>query len=184
MVDANDDLVQLTAGTLLRDSNGAQFAFDGTAVTLPQMQVIFTFQPFVWSDGTAVTAADSVFSFEIAADPATPVNKQRIRRTASYIAVDAHSVQWTGVPGNVNDNYVENVWTPLPKHQLGSYTAAELLTLDMTTQTPLSYGRFMVESWIPGSHITLISNPHYYAKQQNAPTERLIYEFLQSEDTG
>ena len=179
VVDAAGALIQLAPGATLRGTNGEAFQFEGTAVSLPQMQVTFTLQPFVWSDGTAVTAEDSVFSYQIAADPATPMNKERIRQTAAYIATGKHTVQWTGVPGNITDDYVQNVWTPLPKHQLGNYSAAELLTLDLTTQMPLSYGRFIVESWEPGSHITLRSNPHYYAPDADAPTQRLIYEFLE-----
>jgi peptide/nickel transport system substrate-binding protein len=145
------------------------------------MHVTFTLQPFVWSDGTAVTAEDSVFSYQIAAAPATPMPKTRVQRTASYQATGPHTVEWIGVPGNITDDYVQNIWTPLPKHQLGQYSAAELLTLDLTTRMPLSYGRFVIEAWEPGSHISLISNPYYYALDKNAPIQRIVYEFLEPE---
>ena len=179
VIDANNELIQLTEGATLLNASGEPLKFEGTAVSIPQMQVTFTLQPFIWSDGTPVTAEDSVFSFEIASDPATPMSKERIQRTASYESVGKHSVQWLGIPGNISEDYVQNIWTPLPKHQLGFYSAEELLTLDHTSREPISYGRFIIESWVPGSHITLISNPHYYALDQAAPTQRLIYEFLE-----
>ncbi len=181
VVDANGALVQVDTGTWLRSQEGKLFQFSGTAVSLPQMRVTFTMQPFVWSDGTAVTAADSVFSYEIAADPTTPVDKSRVQRTAAYVATGLHTVQWTGLPGYVPNDYVQHIWTPLPSHQLGGYSAAELLTLDLTTRMPLSYGRFALEAWEPGSHISLISNPHYYAADKSTLRQRLIYEFLESE---
>ena len=50
-------------------------AFDGeTPLEMDQISAEFTIKPgILWSDGQAVTAQDSVFSFEIASDPATPL---------------------------------------------------------------------------------------------------------------
>ncbi|VAW43579.1 hypothetical protein MNBD_CHLOROFLEXI01-629, partial [hydrothermal vent metagenome] len=107
--DARIGLVEVSEGDLIVNSAGnvvflvpsVQFVrgdgefvtFDRTLVgegseplLMQQMTADFSFRPMVWSDGTNVTAADSVFSYEIAASPDTPDDKSKIERTASYEA--------------------------------------------------------------------------------------------------
>lgn len=169
VVDANGRLTTLTVGTTLLDAEGVPFVFNGEPVELPQMVVDFTLKPMVWSDGTAVTAADSVFSYEVAAyyDEAF----EQIKRTASYTAVDSHTVRWTGLPGWLDQTYFRNVWTPLPQHQLAHHEMAELANLfGPNPETPiLSSGPFVIKEWIPGSDILLEANPHYYRKSEQLP---------------
>ncbi len=169
VVDANGRLTALTAGTTLLDAEGVPFVFSGEPVELPQMVVDFTLKPMVWSDGTAVTAADSVFSYEVAVhyDAAS----QPITHTASYTAVDNHTVRWTGLPGWLDQIYFRNVWTPLPQHQLAHHEMAELANLfGPNPETPiLSSGPFVIKEWIPGSDILLEANPHYYRKSEQLP---------------
>jgi peptide/nickel transport system substrate-binding protein len=83
------------------------------------MSVQFRFKPMTWADGTPVTAADSVYSFQLDADPITPGSKFKIERTESYTAVDDLTVRWVGIPGYLDPDYFTNVWQPLPRHQFG-----------------------------------------------------------------
>ncbi|MFO7537123.1 MAG: hypothetical protein R6X32_03585, partial [Chloroflexota bacterium] len=126
VVDANGRLTTLTAGTMLLDLEGVPFVFGGEPVELPQMVVDFTLKPLIWSDGTPMTAADSAFSFQVAASPQTPGRKTAVFHTASYTATGARSVRWVGVPGYLDPAYFTNVWMPLPSHQLAQYTPIEL----------------------------------------------------------
>jgi len=43
-----------------------------------------------WSDGTPLTADDSVYSFEVWADPDTPASRYLVDRTTSYEATSDH----------------------------------------------------------------------------------------------
>ncbi|MCB8978942.1 MAG: hypothetical protein H6657_16125 [Ardenticatenaceae bacterium] len=169
VVDADGRITTLTAGTTLLDAEGTPFVFNGEPVELPQMVVDFTLKPMVWSDGTAVTAADSVFSYEVAAY--YDATSQPITHTASYTAVDNHTVRWTGLPGWLDQTYFRNVWTPLPQHQLTHYEMAELANLfGPNPETPiLSSGPFVVKEWIPGSDILLQANPYYYRHSEELP---------------
>lgn len=178
VLNADGNVVTLVEGTAVIDASGNIITFNGTPILMSQMTVDFTLQPFIWSDGTPVTAKDSVFSFEVAARPDMPANKTRIKHTTNYEAISTHVVRWTGVAGLVDAQYPLNVWTPLPKHQLSHFSTSALLTSHQSGRRPLSYGRYMVTEWIPGSHIVLSPNPHYAHDDPTQPLTRITYEFL------
>ena len=162
VVDASGAPVTLQAGVQIETALGELLTYDGeTPLEMTQMRVEFTFEPFIWSDGTPLTAVDSVFSFNVAADSVTPADKSIIERTAVYEAQDEQTAVWTGLPGYIDRTYFLNVWTPLPSHQLTRFTASQLLEAPETNQTPLGYGPFVVEAWQSGQ-LTLVRNPHYY----------------------
>ena len=180
IVDASGDVVQLSAGVQFVDSEGAIVTYgDDGAVQMQQMVVDFTFKPLIWSDGVPVTADDSVFSYQVAADAATPGDKSKIERTANYEASGDLGVRWTGVPGYIDSTYFTNVWPPLPRQQLADLSPAELREAEIANQAPLSYGPFMLESWSPGEHIQLVANPHYYRSAEGLPyLGRIIFQFI------
>lgn len=183
IINAAGSLVRLLPGTQIVNADGEIIIYrppaeDAPPVQMQQMRVEFAFQPLVWSDGTAVTAADSVYSFNIAADADTPSNKSKIERTAVYQAVNDQTVRWVGLPGFIDDTYFTNVWSPLPQHQLEGLTAVDLLTAAETARTPLSYGPFVVTDWQPGVAIQLMRNPHYFRPQESInPIEQLTIRF-------
>jgi peptide/nickel transport system substrate-binding protein len=136
---------------------------DGTEpLLMQQMTVDFTFKAMTWSDGTPVTAADSVFSYEIAASPDVPGDQSKIERTASYEATGDLTTTWTGLPGFLDPEYFTNVWTPLPQNQLGDFSAAELVAEASAAPQPLSSGPFVVTEWRRGEALILGPNPSYY----------------------
>ena len=174
VVDAAGNVVPLEDGVVVIDTAGEQVTFAGTPLMIYQMQVNFTFKPLVWSDGTAVSAEDSVFSFEINAETENPfggpaLNAALVERTAVYQATGPLSVRWTGLPGYQDQTYFLNVWQPLPRHQLGGKTAAELLEMAETVRKPLATGPFMVADWQPGAFIRVERNPHYYRHEAGLP---------------
>ena len=146
---------------------------------MPQLVVNYTFRPLVWSDGTPVTAADSVYSFEVARDRLTPRPDAQARYTAAYEATGERSLRWTGLPGYLDPAFMTHVWPPLPQHQLGDFTPAELPALDEAARAPLSYGAFVVESWTAGESIRLVPNPHYDRAAEGLPhLTSLTFRFL------
>jgi peptide/nickel transport system substrate-binding protein len=137
---------------------------------MDQLVVTFTLRSGLsWADGTPLTASDSVYSFEVASDPATPGDKALIQRTASYAASDERTVVWTGLPGYRYPGYQTAFWTPLPRHAWEATPAADLLAADMAARSPMGWGAYAVDEWIAGERITLSRNPNYWRAAEGLP---------------
>ncbi len=179
VVNAAGELEPLGLGMEVIDAAGQPVLYEGQPLQMARLVVEFAFQPLVWSDGEPVTAGDSVFSFRVAGDRGTPHIDDRVRFTTSYEATGERAVRWTGVPGFLDPDYMSFVWTPLPEHQWGDFSAAELATLDETTRAPLSYGAFVVDEWTSGEAIHLTPNPNYYRADEGLPRlTSLTFRFL------
>ena len=177
--DASDAVVTLEEGVVLINAAGEEIAFDGTPVMMEQMVVDFTMKPRSWSDGTAVTAADSVYSFALMGDPDTPWQQYVTERTASYKAIGELSTRWTAVPGYMDSTYFTNFWQPLPEHVWGSLTAAELLEAEESSRYPVGDGAFQVVEWVAGDHIRLEPNEFYYRADEGLPyLDSVTYKFI------
>ena len=136
----------------------------------------------VWSDGEALKASDSVFSYQIDADSDTPTTKYLAQRTNAYAALDELRTQWIGIPGFLDPEYESNFWSPLPEHILGQFSAAELLLNNDVATAPLGWGPYIIESWIPGKEITLTKSENYFRAGENLPSfDFLRFRFLGSE---
>lgn len=169
VIAANGNIITLGYGDQLINSDGELVIFEGDPISMSQMEVTFKFQPMVWSDGTAVTPADSLFSFNIAADPDSNVEKARVDKTAVYEPVGSHSIRWTGLPGWIDPTYFLNVWEPLPAHQLDQFSPVELEEAAETNQTPLANGAFVLDEWQTGEQLYFVKNPHYYRADEGLP---------------
>lgn len=184
VVNAGEQIAPLARGMEVVNAAGERVIFEGEPIPMARLAVDFTFKPLVWSDGTPVTAEDSVYSFRLAGDRATPQVDGQVRYTADYVAVDERTVRWTGLPGYMDPAYMTHVWTPLPAHQLADFSAAELPALDEAARAPLSYGAFAVDSWTPGESLRLIPNPHYYRAAEGLPRlTSLTFRFLSAGNT-
>ena len=175
---ANEDVVRLAEGVMVKTFDGEVVEFEGAPLTMPQMVVQFNLQPLLWSDGTPVTAGDSVYSYELAADASTPIPKRVLERTAGYEATGDLEVTWTGIPGYLSPDYFTKIWTPYPRHYWGEFTAAELLDAEESTKKPLSHGPYVLAEWAEGEHITLVKNDNYYRADEGQPeidTIRFIF---------
>jgi len=183
VVDAAGDLVTLEEGVDVRPSGcyttGCEVTFESGLLRMDRMEVTFALQQdLTWSDGEPLTAADSVFGFEVASDPATPGYRHLAGRTAAYRAVDEWTTEWVGVPGFMDPSYFLNFFPPLPRHQLEERTPGELTGADATRRTPLGWGPFVVEEWVRGDHIALSRNPHYFRADESLPrVDRVVFEF-------
>jgi peptide/nickel transport system substrate-binding protein len=185
VVDMDGNLVTLQAGTKVLPSGCSRsdcaVTYDGTSeLSLDQLVVDFKLLPGLkWSDGEALTAADSVFSYGLAADPATPSSKYLTDRTANYTALDDQTVEWTGLPGYFEQRYGTFFWLPLPKHTLGTRSAKDLLTDQAAARSPLGWGPYVIREWVQGDHITLAKNPNYFKAAEGLPKfDTLVYRFV------
>jgi peptide/nickel transport system substrate-binding protein len=167
---ASGEVIELAPGIVIENSSGQRVAFDGIAVLMQQMVVTFTLQAgLTWSDGAPLTADDSVYAFELAADPVTPIDKYAVEHTAEYRAMDVGTVVWRGVPGFLDHFYYLNFWHPLPRHAWGDLSAADLLNAEVPTRRPLGWGPFVLQEWVAGDHITVVRNPAYFRAPEGFP---------------
>lgn len=177
--DKDGNVVAWGEGVVARASDGTEVTFDGNPVMVDQMTVNFNLRPWVWEDGTPVTADDSVYSFEVASDPDTPSSKFLVERTASYEATGDLTITWVGVPGWRDSTYFLNIWAPLPRHAWGSFTGAELVEAEESNRMPLSNGAFRIAEWVAGDHITLVKNENYYRASEGFPkVDTVTYKFI------
>ncbi len=154
--------------------------FSGGEVAMDQIIAEFRIRPAVnWSDGEPVSAADSVFSFEVDRHVDTPTLKTQADRTTSYEALNTNMIRWTGIPGYIDSEYFSNFWSPLPEHQLGGLSPEELLTAIETNRSPLGWGPYAIEEWRPGNDIRMTRNPGYFRSEEGLPAfETLLFRFL------
>lgn len=158
-------------------------AQDAERITTIEMHVVFKLRSDVlWSDGKALTAADSVFGFQIASDADTPTSKVLALRTQSYEAVGPLTIEWTGAAGYFNHDYVMSFAEPLPLHRYGHLSAAEMLTDVQVNRYPVGWGAFRVTDWIDGEYISLERNENYFRRSENLPhIDELHFVFTKTE---
>jgi len=184
VVDNDGNVAALAAGMMYRPSgcNSADCAVEYTdgEVQMDQLAVTFKLLPDLkWSDGTALTTKDSVYSFNLQADPDTPTVKYALERTATYEAADDVTITWTGLPGYMDATYYLNFYTPYPEHIWGQYTAAELLTAEASSRAPLGWGPYIIDEWVTGESITLHKNPGYFRAAEGLPVfDKLVYRIV------
>lgn len=191
VVASDGNVVTLTTGTRVRTqgcrSDDCAIAYNGTAtLQMDQLVVNFSMLPLlVWSDGEPLTADDSVFSFEIAANENTPGSKYLTERTSVYEATDMNSVQWWGLPGFIDPTYYTNFWMPLPEHAWDEFTPGELASIDIASRTPMGWGPYVITEWVTGESLRLVRNTRYFRADENLPAfDELIFRILPDPDAA
>src|SRR5262249_11915091 len=131
IVDADGNLNALAIGVRLRPAgcraDSCAITYTGSNLQMDSLNVTFHLRPdATWSDGTPLTADDSVYGYQVAlADKASPLN-YLAARTKTYIARDDITLQWTGVPGYFDPTYFTDFFPPAPKHVWNQFTASDL----------------------------------------------------------
>lgn len=185
IVDANGNLTTLQTGTRVRPSgcrsNDCVITYDGVSpLEMDQMVVTFRLRPdLTWSDGTPLTADDSVYAFTVAKNSPSSDTAYLAARTQSYEAADPTTVQWWGKPGFIDPTYFTNFWQPAPKHLWSKLNPADLPKSDLASRTPLGWGPYAIQEWVPADHITLSKNPYYFRTGEGLPKfDTLTFRFL------
>jgi peptide/nickel transport system substrate-binding protein len=185
VVDAEGDVITLDGAAdppqMLRvpDSDDP-VEYTGGDVALEQLVVTFKMYPgLMWEDGAPLTSADSIYAFNLVADPDTPQAKFTIERTASYTASDDVTTVWTGLPGYYDATYMINFWGPAPEHIWGAYTALELLDAEESSLRPPSFGPYKIVEWTKGDNIRLVKNENYWRAGEGLPKfDNLVYRMI------
>ncbi|MGD9101724.1 MAG: peptide ABC transporter substrate-binding protein, partial [Anaerolineae bacterium] len=184
VLDDGGEPVVLEQGSRIRPAGcydpACAITFDSAPVEMERMVVTFKLmEGITWSDGQALTAYDSLYSFELAANPDTPTRKFTIDRTASYEALDDYTAVWTGLPGHRDTAYLTNFWSPLPEHRWGQYTALQLLEAEESSRLPLGWGPYIITEWVAGSGIILAKNKNYWRAGEGLPRfEHVVFRFV------
>lgn len=173
--DADGGAVNLAAGQRIRPSScrgdDCIITYDGTS-TLQMDQMIVTFRirtDVTWSDGTPLTADDSVYAYQLDSETAPVDSRFLLDRTQAYEAADPATTQWWGIPGFMDPTFVNNFWSPAPKHAWSTYQASELPQIDIASRSPLGWGPYRVDEWAAGDHITLVRNESYFRLTEGYP---------------
>jgi peptide/nickel transport system substrate-binding protein len=184
------NVVALEFGDFIRPSGcfsaDCAVAYDGNPVEMDQMVALFTLREGItWSDGTPLTSQDSIFGFNLNADPETPEDKFRTERTLTYEALEGNLIKWTGIPGFIDQQYQGNFWQPAPQHVWGEISPAQLPTSAEAAYQPLSFGPFTVSSF-EADQVVLQRNARYYRAAEGLPlVDRVIFRVVgQEPDTN
>jgi peptide/nickel transport system substrate-binding protein len=181
VVDADGNLVTLTAGVSVFPhgctSAECVLVWDGVApLQMDKQKISFQLKAGLkWSDGQPLTAADSVYSFQVASDPSTPIIKNEIELTSSYTAPDERTIQWVGKPGLLTTSIEKFFWLPLPQHLWNKFTPGQMLTAEDVFKRPISWGPYMIQNWAPGKSIRMTKNPYYFRAVEGLPK----FDFLE-----
>jgi peptide/nickel transport system substrate-binding protein len=187
LADAEGNLIELSKGSRVRPagcrSDDCAITWDGvSSLEMDQMIVTFRLRPdLMWSDGTPLTADDSIYSFELQRE--AKVNSFLIDRTQTYEAADEQTLQWFSMPGFIDQTYFMNFWQPAPKHTWGEFPSAQLPDVDLSSRTPMGWGPYTIKEWIPGEQITLEKNPYYYRIRDGYPKlDSIQFRFIPDPD--
>jgi peptide/nickel transport system substrate-binding protein len=182
LVNLDENTVYLPSGC--SDESCVQTYTGQEIVQLDQQVVRFTLLPgLTWSDGELLTAADSQYSYELALKLFPYAETNLIPFTSSYLALDETTVEWRGVPGYKDAYAGQNFFMPLPKHAWEMIPVESLATEAVSGRTPLGWGAYKIDEWIPGDSILLSSNLNYYRKSEELPRfDELIYKFLSPDE--
>ncbi len=187
VIDNDGNPVELAKDMMIRPSGcraaDCAIKFDGTPVEMDQLVVTFKIKKGItWSDGTPLTADDSVYGFELQADPDTPTSKYTIERTATYEAADDTTAVWTGLPGMIDATYYINFFLPMPRklwQETLGYKAKDLLSAEESSRMPIGWGPFIIKEWVQGDHITVEKNPNYFRASEGLPlVSTVVFRFV------
>ncbi len=183
VMNAEGSLAVLKAGVRVFPSGCRQpdcsLTWDGeTPLEMDQLAITFKIRDdLTWSDGTAVTAEDSVLGYEVAEWAAQESWGWEEERTMSYRAVDTNTVEWVGVPGFTTSQLDDFFWAPLPSHWFDEAQSPHAIVEDERwIMEPPSYGPFVLASR-GVDELRLEANQNYYLAEQGLPElDSVIYK--------
>jgi peptide/nickel transport system substrate-binding protein len=190
VVDTDGNVTSLSNGVRVRPSgcrsSDCAITFTSGSLEMDQLFVFFSLIPGLqWSDGTPLTAYDSVYSFNLNHDPDTPTGTYLVERTQSYEAIDDLMVMWTGLPGYLDSTYYLNFWTPYPEHLWSRYSMTDLITEVDAQGLWLGWGPYIIDEWVRDEYIALHRNPNYFRRSEGLPRfNYLVFRFLGTDANG
>jgi len=188
IVDAEGQWVSLNEGVLYKpagcNDSSCALPFEGIdPVQMDAMVVVFKLLPDIqWSDGTSLTAEDSVFSFRVFEHLYRSTYPDILKFTKSYAALDDQTVEWVGIPGYVG-TVASKFFSPFPGHLWGDIGIENIFSSEISSQKPIGWGPYIIDEWVAGDHITLNRNPNYHRGSEGLPHfDHVVYRFMEDGD--
>ena len=185
IADSQGNLTNLKPGTLFMPSGcnleGCAVPYESQGqVGMDQLVARFKLRPGLqWSDGSPLTADDSLFSYEVAKSLYPQARADLLAHTQSYRALDGVTLEWRGVPGYRDPEYASNFFSPLPRQAWNGIAPAQLITNARSVRTPLGWGPYVIQGWESGKSITLGRNPNYWRAGEGLPRfDELVFRFM------
>lgn len=183
IIDHLGNLTILANGTRYRPSGCHQPSCVETfenqsSIAMDQTRVDFEIKPGIaWSDGTPISTADSIFSYQVADLIYSNGGPKKLRYSSSYEVGEDNMISWIGLPGYLGiQSYQDLFFDPLPEHLWKNLTREELLTSYQSTERPLAWGSYQIVEWIRGDHISLVANDQNY---EGFPAfDALVFRFV------
>lgn len=173
-VDNNPNPVLVTQ---IPDAENGGISEDGRSITITLRDDIN------WSDGTPITSADFIFTYEMTINPANTVNTSYPYNLITDIsAPDDRTVITTFEEPFVP--WVANLWTyVLPKHVLEPVFESEgnLDTAAWNLAPTVSAGPYIFAEWESGSYARFVRNDNFYGTP--AIIDEIFFRFV-PDDAG
>jgi len=167
VLDGSGNMTVLKEGSLIHPVvEGTLGEPDAWSASVPlqmmQVKVEYKIAPdLLWSNGSPLTVADFLLSYEVTNELRNPQDLWLLDRTASIAALDDTALTWTGVPGFVPVDLSELVFLPLPSAQFSGLTPVEISTSAAASETPIGWGAYRIVERTPGFAIQLERNPYF-----------------------
>lgn len=184
VVDITGNVVELGDGVTVKDAEGNEVAFSGSAIPMQQMTVNYKFVDGIkWSDGEPLKAADLELGSKINCDPDSGATVfTTCERTESEEFADTSYTRKL-VPGYTPPLYFTLTPSWYPSHRvvadgrtLADVPAAEWATLPEIAENPIDTGPYMVNEWVKGQSISFVANPNFYLGAPKTPN--IIIQFV------
>lgn len=176
-VDGGNMILHLFECLLIVDEDGALQPGQAESYDVSEDGLTWTFhlrKDLKWSDGSALTAKDFVYSWKRVCDPVTaaPYAETVLGMVVGYAEAAAGNLDALGVEAKDDQTLVVHLATPCG--YFGSLAAfATLSPVQQATveangdawavsaETFITNGAFYIKEWVPGSHILVAKNPNY-----------------------
>ncbi len=134
--------------------------------------VLFHLDPRAkFSDGTPITSADVVFTFELLKDKGRPQSRAAYTLVQRVEVLDAETVRFD-FPG-LNDRELPLILALMPVLSRRSTDVADFEQASFAI--PLGSGPYRISEVDPGEKLVLVRNPDYWAK--DVPSQRGFFNF-------
>ncbi|MBN1148922.1 MAG: DUF11 domain-containing protein [Anaerolineales bacterium] len=151
----------------------------GAAIIGDQLYVTYTLKTgLLWSDGAALESYDIRFTWEklIQAHPLVDdpwyTDYADLFKIENILTPNAQTAVVIYKPKYILPGYLETITYLLPEHTLAGEHPADVVFYSHFAHYPVSNGPYIVEKWVPGSHLDLRANPNYHASGSGLPLIR------------
>ncbi|MEK7728156.1 MAG: peptide-binding protein [candidate division KSB1 bacterium] len=141
----------------------------------------FTFklrEDVLWSDGEPTTAADVLFTYQLAVNPQVGyTGRDRFGEVDTVLVLDPHTIRFT-FKKNYPDALLDIQIPILPRHVLASLPPEQVRQSAFNRQ-PLGNGPFVLKEWRANDRVVFEANARYYGGRPKL--DRVVFRIVPDE---